>query len=311
MSATGCLRTPSPVAPRLSKASRIQAFRYEAHLCYYGFLVPLVFHQLGVVQLPGRATSKMDMQLGALSYQSELAQVDGKRFVRGHVPFLDFGFTPNILGLVTAAATIESATTPGGRAAFDAMLAGLPSTSELVKDMVTKRYELTAEQVAELAATMTQVPVDLDAPRGTLWMSEEFGVPVRIELFKGTENGPQMKVSIELSDINDPDIDVTTPQTTKGSTGAATITQEEDWVDTVLGWADALFQGISGGFSPKTVNDTVEIVEEAAPSIKKNIDNIEEWRTANPDDPTVGRAFREADTEEHNWLYDWFWGLLQ
>lgn len=42
-------------------------------------------------------------------------------------------------------------------------------------------------------------------------------------------------------------------------------------------WADAAFQGASGGFSPKTVADATDIVVEAAPSIKAKIDNINQY----------------------------------
>jgi hypothetical protein len=75
---------------------------------------------------------------------------------------------------------------------------------------------------------------------------------------------------------------------------------------------DVVVQAVTNGFSPKSVQESVEIVEEATPSIKENIDNIEEWREANPEDPTVGRAFREPDNdpEGKNWLYRWFWGLI-
>ncbi len=42
-------------------------------------------------------------------------------------------------------------------------------------------------------------------------------------------------------------------------------------------WADAAFQGVSGGFSPKTVADATDIIVEAAPSIKAKIDNINQY----------------------------------
>jgi len=49
-------------------------------------------------------------------------------------------------------------------------------------------------------------------------------------------------------------------------------------------WLDVAFQAISGGFSPKTVDDSVDIVEEATPSIKENIDTIEVYRETVPED---------------------------
>lgn len=42
-------------------------------------------------------------------------------------------------------------------------------------------------------------------------------------------------------------------------------------------WADAAFQGASGGFSPKTIADATDIVVEAAPSIKAKTDFLNQW----------------------------------
>ena len=42
-------------------------------------------------------------------------------------------------------------------------------------------------------------------------------------------------------------------------------------------WADAAFQGVSGGFSPKTVALATDIIVEAAPSIKAKMDNINQY----------------------------------
>lgn len=58
---------------------------------------------------------------------------------------------------------------------------------------------------------------------------------------------------------------------------------------TVTDWLDVAFQSISGGFSPKTVSDSVDITKDAAPSIDENIDNIEEYRESVPEgEDTLG-----------------------
>lgn len=61
-------------------------------------------------------------------------------------------------------------------------------------------------------------------------------------------------------------------------------------------WLDVLVQGITGGFSPKTVSDSVDIVEEAAPSIAENVENIEEYReSVDEGEDTLG-IYREPDS---------------
>lgn len=86
-------------------------------------------------------------------------------------------------------------------------------------------------------------------------------------------------------------------------------------LNTVLDWADALFQGISGGFSPKTVYDTVTIVEEETPSLAENAENAKEYFEVYPDAPDRPRYTLEDENPEENApvpsLYRWFWSWFE
>ena len=83
----------------------------------------------------------------------------------------------------------------------------------------------------------------------------------------------------------------------------------------IADWFDALFQGITGGFSPKNVSDSVDIVEDATPSIKETADNAEEYFDAYEDAPDRDRYTLEDENPEENApapsLYRWFWGWFE
>jgi hypothetical protein len=89
--------------------------------------------------------------------------------------------------------------------------------------------------------------------------------------------------------------------------------EEEDSgiLDTIYTWFDVAFQGISGGFSPKSVQESVEIVEEASEGIAANAENAEEYFETYPDAPDRDRYTLENESGEHGWLYNAFWGLFE
>ena len=70
-------------------------------------------------------------------------------------------------------------------------------------------------------------------------------------------------------------------------------------------WVDAGVQGATGGFSPVTVADSVDIVVEAAPSIKAKIDNIEAYQEAYG--PLIGTP---PPAPPRPTLHQRFWGPL-
>ena len=83
----------------------------------------------------------------------------------------------------------------------------------------------------------------------------------------------------------------------------------------ITDWLDVFFQGLTGGFSPKTVSDTVDIVEDASPSLKETTDNAGEYFKAYPDAPGRDRYTLKDENPEENAiassLYRWFWGLFE
>ena len=82
-----------------------------------------------------------------------------------------------------------------------------------------------------------------------------------------------------------------------------------------------VYEGISAlltgamGFSPKEVQESVEIVADAAPAIAENAENAEEYFEVYPDAPDRPRYTLETEHPEENApapsLYRWFWGLFE
>ena len=63
---------------------------------------------------------------------------------------------------------------------------------------------------------------------------------------------------------------------------------------------------------PGTVSDTVDIVVEAAPSIKENADNANKYFDTYKDAPDRDRYTLEGENMENKTsLYKWFWGLFE
>lgn len=86
--------------------------------------------------------------------------------------------------------------------------------------------------------------------------------------------------------------------------------QKETAVNVIDVVADA-----NGIAPPGTVSDTVDIVKDAAPSLKETIDNADEYFDTYEDAPDRDRFTLETENPEENapapWLYRWFWGLFQ
>lgn len=72
--------------------------------------------------------------------------------------------------------------------------------------------------------------------------------------------------------------------------------------------ADVVVQAL-GGSSPKSISDSVDIVVEAAPSIKEKIDNIKAYRESAGDEDTLGIYDTSTDDLEEGSLskrfFDW------
>jgi hypothetical protein len=114
----------------------------------------------------------------------------------------------------------------------------------------------------------------------------------------------------DLKGVGDPDED----GCGHGEVTEQPIAAEEDdsgFLNTVYDWFDVAIQGLTTGFSPKSVQESVEIVEDAAPSIAENAQNAEDYFEAYPDAPDRDRYTLEDETEDHGWLYNAFWGLFE
>ena len=99
-------------------------------------------------------------------------------------------------------------------------------------------------------------------------------------------------------------------EVTDGPPPPAVEEESSNW-ETFTDWADALFQGISGGFSPKAVAESTDIVVDASEGIAANAENAEAYFEAYPDAPDRDRYTLADETEDHGWLYNAFWGLFE
>jgi len=89
-----------------------------------------------------------------------------------------------------------------------------------------------------------------------------------------------------------------------------TTEQKETMVNVVDVAAEA-----NGIAPPGTVSDTVDIVRDAAPSIKANADNAEQYFDTYEDAPDRDRYTLEGENPEENApspsLYRWFWSFFE
>jgi hypothetical protein len=88
-----------------------------------------------------------------------------------------------------------------------------------------------------------------------------------------------------------------------------TDSQKETMVNVIDVAAEA-----NGIAPPGTVSDTVDIVKDAAPSIKANADNAKKYfeTSEDPNTPDRDRYTLEGENLENKTsLYKWFWGLFE
>lgn len=82
----------------------------------------------------------------------------------------------------------------------------------------------------------------------------------------------------------------------------------------IFDWFDVGVQGATTGQSPKSIYDSVAIVEDAAPSIAESAENADEYFEVYPDAPDRDRYTLDREDPEgegKSWLYRWFWGLFE
>ncbi|MCK9487228.1 MAG: hypothetical protein M0R73_11115 [Dehalococcoidia bacterium] len=96
--------------------------------------------------------------------------------------------------------------------------------------------------------------------------------------------------------------------------------EEEPWFwerinwSAFFDWFDVGVQGATTGQSPKSIYDSVTIVEDAAPSIAESVETAEEYFEVYPDAPDRARytlSREDPEGEGKSWLYRWFWGLFE
>lgn len=165
---------------------------------------------------------------------------------------------------------------------------------------------------------------ELPLPEGTICKVNDIEVDCDSPTIETGPNCPQLHYHGTLNGVADPDpaacghgLVVTVSPEEQAREAEETEKAEEApsiW-SKITDWFDALFQGLTGGFSPKTVSDSVDIVEDAAPSMKETADNAEEYFDTYEDAPDRDRYTLEDENPEENApapsLYRWFWSMFE
>jgi hypothetical protein len=284
--------------------------------------MPLTFvlDQFGEVETPDREYSRLQLAFSTLQLDSEMIRVGEARYVRGDLPFIDLGLSPS---------RYLAGARPDALATLVSGLGGRSAVRETVNGVEALRYDLTGTELTDLASLIVAVPAAADPAATSLWVTEDGRIPVKLTMEASAAGSPgSLYLEINITDLDDPDISVEPPDSPVSATSALTSSSapapagdegdsdsgsDVGILDRVIGFVGGLIGGLSGGFDPVAVYDAAEMAEENADDAKETIETVEEWREANPDDPTVGRAFREPDSdpEGKTWLYKWFWSHFE
>ncbi len=311
-----CIPEPSPpdIPTKPPTTPAITAFRYTVYIKLRDMPIQMSVYQEGNVQTTNkREYARLQYEIESLSQDSELVREGEARWVRGNLPFIDLDFNPT-----------HYLDEPGTREALTDQLASLSGVPEKVNGVDALRYELSGDKFYELAGIPVSGSDSPDPPSASLWVAKDLGIPVKLIMEASSKSEPgSIYTEINVMNLNDPNITINLPS--EGVVGISYTTPQEstytlqyddegpsiwDWIEYAV---RGLIEAATGGFEPGAFVEVAEIAAENVEDAKAKTEIIEQWREANPDDPTVGRAFREPDKfpEEKNWVYDWFWGLIQ
>ncbi len=176
-------------------ATDLQSFRYRLTIALEGTDAPFSLVQTGEVVLPDREHATQALDAGPVSTESERVTVGERQWLRGDLPWMDLMSPLDYLSGSGSAPALE----------------GLDSTEESLDGMRTRRYALDGDDLQSLVGN-----ADLTNPDGplnaTLWVSTDLGVPVRLEVVAGSSDSGDLRLTLEVYDVNAEDIQVPEPQ---------------------------------------------------------------------------------------------------
>ena len=180
-------------------ASAVTSFRYELAIEFTGVTIPYYFEQRGEVVLPDREHATQSWELGLLAQESDRIAIGDRVWLKGDLPWMDLGASPlRVIG--------------SGAGASEAFRGWGGSVEEL-DGQATTRYSLSRKELVQLAGEpMGEID---DSTSGSIWISNEYGIPVRMVLEargEGTdEDGSLLRMELRVLDINGSDIVVDEP----------------------------------------------------------------------------------------------------
>jgi hypothetical protein len=289
------------------RSTNITNFGYTVHIELRDMPLTLSFYQSGIVDLARNwEYRRLKQSIFGLNLDSELIRYGEKLWVKGDLPFMDYGFwSPQYPDM--AQPSIND-------------LVGISSVPGIVNGVNTSRYILSGEKLVELVGNNFAIPDRLNFPNANLWISDTYGVPVKITMEVASPTGEQGSLYFELNVtlLNSPNIPKTLPShvLSKLNPNLDSLTDDEpDVIDWLHYFALGLIEALSGGFEPEAVYHAAEMAEENLPNVEAVIENVEEYQEVySEDEVEVRRAFRDIPEDKRHdggFLYKWFWSWIE
>lgn len=179
-------------------AAQVEAFRYRTSVSLEGSPSDFSVTQSGEIVLPDRERAVQKVEIASARREGERLAIGKREWVRGDLPWMDFALSP-LRYLGKNAASREG-------------LADLKFSNEVINGVATRRYDLDADHLRQLVANdrLTNPDGPLSA---TLWLATDLGIPIRLEVLAGSNDGTKLRMTLEVFDVNDQNIKITVPKT--------------------------------------------------------------------------------------------------
>jgi len=165
---------------------------------------------------PDREQSTSSVELGPVALTVETILIGDRQWVRdGTRPWAESaGGGMDILGGMDFRPAALFSDDDAEYAALAERLAAYPSTADTIDGMATLHFTFTQAEFFEVFQDQGQlVPPDVDAALAAdVWLSEEFGTPVRLLVVGTASDGTEvLRLQLDLHDLNGDEIAIEPP----------------------------------------------------------------------------------------------------
>lgn len=165
---------------------------------------------------PDREQSTSSVELGPVALTVETVLIGDQQWVRdGTRPWAESaGGGMDILGGMDFRPAALFSDDDAEYSALAERLAAYPSTADTIDGMATLHFTFTQEEFFEVFQDQGQlVPPDVDAALAAdVWLSEEFGTPVRLLVVGTASDGTEvLRLQLDLHDLNGDEIAIEPP----------------------------------------------------------------------------------------------------